>query len=266
MKSSPVGGSSARTTAGGAYPHADEYRLRALTTRAPVGSRTSTTTPGSLPGQHLRSRYPRGAMAGHDAVVHFRGRRAVDRSSPGPTTSSTPTARHQRRDGHRPRLESPGLPHRHRELRLVAGFVPQTDPLEPRSPYSASKAAPTSSPCRTSRPTTAGHRHRAHNSAVPVPGRRYPLHHHLIDCGSIPLSATVLNERTGASTTTAPVSRWCSRRALRARSTTWVRATRPPTGCWSTSCSLRSGWGRSGSTTWPTAWGTTAATRSTSTR
>ncbi len=84
------------------------------------------------------------AMAGHDAVVHFAAESHVDRSIAGPddfintncfgTNVVMDTAR---------RLEVPRVVHIGTDEvygSVVEGSSKETDPLEPRSPYSASKA------------------------------------------------------------------------------------------------------------------------------
>ena len=84
------------------------------------------------------------AMAGHDAVVHFAAESHVDRSIAGPddfvhtncfgTNVVLDTAR---------RLETPRVLHIGTDEvygSVEAGSSSETDPLEPRSPYSASKA------------------------------------------------------------------------------------------------------------------------------
>ena len=216
------------------------------------------------------------AMAGVDAVVHFAAESHVDRSIVGSddfvntncfgTNIVMDTAR---------RLEIGRVVHIGTDEvygSVEVGSSKETDPLEPRSPYSASKAG--SDLIALSYHHThgaAGHRHPLHEQlrAVPVPGEGDPAVHHqpARRAAASRSTATASTSATGSSsTTTAPASTSCSTRAPPARSTTSAPATRRPTGCSSTSCSRCSARTSRRSSTSRTGSATTAATRSTSPR
>ena len=98
------------------------------------------------PGRHLRSRRGQAAaMAGHDAVVHFAAESHVDRSIVEPRRVRA----HELRRHQRACATSPASVGVERFLHISTdevygsideGSFTETDPLEPRSPYSASKA------------------------------------------------------------------------------------------------------------------------------
>ena len=142
-------------------------------------------------------------MAGHDAVVHFAAESHVDRSIAGPddfvntncfgTNVVMDTAR---------RLEVPAVIHIGTDEvygSVEQGASQETDPLEPRSPYSASKAGSdliALSYCSTyGLPVTVT---RCTNNFGPYqfPEKALPLFTtNLIDGGNIPLYGDGLNER-----------------------------------------------------------------------
>src|SRR5690606_1219698 len=206
------------------------------------------------------------AMAGHDVVVHFAAESHVDRSIAGPdefvrtncfgTNVVMDVAR---------RLEVSRVIHIGTDEvygSVEEGSSLETDRLEPRSPYSASKAG--SDLIALAYHTTYGLPvivTRCTNNFGPYqyPEKALPLFTtNLIEGKNIPLYGDGLNQRDWLY-----VEDHCaavassSRRARSVRSTTSAPATRRPTGCWSTSCSPSSGWGRSASTTCPTARATT---------
>ena len=177
-------------------------------------------------------------MAGVDAVVHFAAESHVDRSIVGSddfvntncfgTNVVMDTAR---------RLEIGRVVHIGTDEvygSVEVGSSKETDPLEPRSPYSASKAGSD---------LIALSYHHTHGAA----GHRHPLHQQLRartstrrrrsrcsppTCSTAARSrstATASTSATGStSTTTAPACTSCSTRARPARSTTSAPATRRP--------------------------------------
>ena len=189
-------------------------------------------------------------MAGHDAVVHFAAPRATSTvRSPGPddfintncfgTNIVMDTAR---------RLEIARVIHIGTDEvygSVEEGSSKETDPLEPRSPYSASKAG--SRPDRARRTTTRtglpviGDSLHEQLRAVPVPGEGHSAVHHqpARRAKRIPLYGDGLNERDWlyVDDHCAGVLLVLDRGAVRARSTTSAPATRRRTACWSTSCS-----------------------------
>ena len=217
------------------------------------------------------------AMAGHDAVVHFAAESHVDRSIAGPddfintncfgTNIVMDTAR---------RLEIGRVVHIGTDEvygSVEVGSSKETDPLEPRSPYSASKAG--SDLIALSYHHTygaAGHRDALHEQlrAVPVSRRRRSRSSPptCSTASGIPLYGDGLNERDWlyVDDHCAGVHLVLARRARRARSTTSAPATRRRTACSSTSCSRCSARARRSSSTSTTGSVTTAATRSTSPR
>ncbi len=189
------------------------------------------------------------AMRGHDAVVHFAAESHVDRSIVGPddfihtncfgTNVVMDTAR---------RLEIGRVVHIGTDEvygSVEIGSSKETDPLEPRSPYSASKAG--------SDLIALSYHHtyglpvlvtRCTNNFGPYqfPEKAIPLFTtNLLDGGTIPLYGDGLNERDWIY-----VDDHCAGVQLvldtgdRARSTTSAPATRPRTACSSTSCSCAS--------------------------
>ena len=200
-------------------------------------------------GQHLRPRTTlEDAMDGHDAVVHFAAESHVDRSIVGPddfvntncfgTNVVMDTAR---------RLEIERVVHIGTDEvygSVEVGSSTETDPLEPRSPYSASKAG--LRPDRALVPPhlrAAGHRHALHEQlrAVPVPreGRSRCSPPTCSTARRSRSTATASTSATGStSTTTARASHLVLRQGRpSARSTTSAPATRRRTACSSTSCS-----------------------------
>ena len=193
------------------------------------------------------------AMAGHDAVVHFAAESHVDRSIVGPddfintncfgTNVIMDTAR---------RLDIERVVHIGTDEvygSVEVGSSKETDPLEPRSPYSASKAG--SDLIALSYHHTygaAGHRHPLHQQlrAVPVPGEGHPAVHHQPARGGPDPALRRRPQRARLALRRRPLRRRpAGARAgrRRARSTTSAPATRPPTGCSSTSCSALLGVG-----------------------
>jgi dTDP-glucose 4,6-dehydratase len=143
------------------------------------------------------------AMAGHDAVVHFAAESHVDRSIAGPddfvdtnclgTNVVMDTAR---------RLEVPRVVHIGTDEvygSVEEGSARETDPLEPRSPYSASKAgsdlialsyhATYGLPVMVTRCTNNFGPYQHPEKAIPL------FTTNLIDGGNIPLYGDGLNER-----------------------------------------------------------------------
>ena len=142
-------------------------------------------------------------MRGHDAVVHFAAESHVDRSIAGPTTSSTRTAS-ARTWSWTPPAASRSAAVVHIGTDEVYGSVEvgsskETDPLEPRSPYSASKAG--SDLIALSYHHTYGlpvSVTRCTNNFGPYqfPEKAIPLFTtNLLDGGTIPLYGDGLNER-----------------------------------------------------------------------
>ncbi len=199
-------------------------------------------------GQHLR---PGDARGRHD---RRRRRRALRRREPRRPLDRRlrrlrqhQLLRHQRRDGHRPPARASSGSSTSAPTRCTArwrsGSSNEDDPLEPRSPYSASKAGSD---------LIALSYHHTHGLPVTVtrctnnfgpyqyPEKAIPLFTtNLLDGGKVPLYGDGLNERDWLY-----VDDHCSgvhlvlrRRACRARSTTSAPATRRRTGCWSTSSS-----------------------------
>ena len=196
------------------------------------------------------------AMAGHDAVVHFAAESHVDRSIAGPddfintncfgTNIVMDTAR---------RLEMGRVVHIGTDEvygSVEVGSSKETDPLEPRSPYSASKAG--------SDLIALSYHHtyglpvvvtRCTNNFGPFqyPEKAIPLFTtNLLDGATRSRStATGSTSATGSSSTT--TARACTSRShagrRRARSTTSAPATRRRTACSSTSCSRCSARARS---------------------
>ena len=144
------------------------------------------------------------AMAGHDAGRPLRGReprRPLDRRAR--RLRQHQLLRHQRGHGHGPAAgDPPRHPHRHRRgVRLGRGGLVVRRPTRssPGRPTRRRRPAPTSSPCRTSRPTGC----RSPSPAAPTtsgptssPEKAIPLFTtNLIDGGTVPLYGDGLNER-----------------------------------------------------------------------
>ena len=131
----------------------------ALPTRQPVDpARRRRRPPLQLrQGQHLRPGHARGGHGGPRRGRPLRAESHVDRSiAQGLTTSSTPTASAPTWSWTRPAgWRSLRHPHRHRRgtARSRRAPRPETDRSNPWSPTRPRRPAPTSSPCRTSRPT-----------------------------------------------------------------------------------------------------------------
>ena len=223
--------------------------------REPVHAQGRRRRPALLvrQGRHLRSRAPlEEAMAGVDAVVHFAAESHVDRSIVGSddfvntncfgTNIVMDTAR---------RLEIGRVVHIGTDEvygSVEVGSSTEADPLEPRSPYSASKAG--SDLIALSYHHTHGAAGHASPAAPTTSGRtstpRRPSRCSPPTCSTAARSRSTATGSTSAtgssSTTTAPACTSCCTRARRARSTTSAPATRRPTGCSSTSssrCSAR---------------------------
>ena len=199
-------------------------------------------------GQHLRSRArSRTRWRGHDAVVHFAAESHVDRSIAGPddfvntncfgTNIVMDTAR---------RLEIGRVVHIGTDEvygSVEVGSSTETDPLEPRSPYSASKAG--------SDLIALSYHHtyglpvvvtRCTNNFGPYqyPGEGDPALHHQPARRRHDPALRRRAERARLALRRRPLRRRpprARRTASRARSTTSAPATRRRTACSSTSCS-----------------------------
>ena len=188
------------------------------------------------PGRHPATRELVGdLMAGVDAVVHFAAESHVDRS----ITGAADFVRDQRRrhaDAAARRRCGRGVGRFvHVSTDEVYGSIaegswPETHPLEPNSPYSASKAG--SDLLARGLPPHPRHGRRHHPlleqlRAVPVPGEGHPAVRHEPHRRQ-ERAAVRRRARTCAtgctSTTTAAASRSCSPAGARARSTTSAAA------------------------------------------
>ena len=201
------------------------------------------------------------AMKGHDAVVHFAAESHVDRSIAGPddfintncfgTNIVMDTAR---------RLEIERVVHIGTDEvygSVEVGSSKETDPLEPRSPYSASKAG--SDLIALSYHHTYGlpvvvTRCTNNFGPVPVPREGDPALHHEPARRQAAPALRRRPQRARLALRRRPLRRRAPRAAARvrpARSTTSVPATRRPTACSSTSCSRCSASARRWSSTSP---------------